>query len=238
MTKSRWLVALWVCLQITRSDVGWADPAHPDWVDSPFAPHVTDGNTVRLGTAVGFLRNEPVDTSALGLSTAFGHRFGRLAIESELDLLALQARSTGFRVGDAERLGVLGRVELVRLDSNYVGENSLLALYVELGAAVAWNHWDAAALDQLMRAVPPDTKRIEGQGGFGLDFDHRLEKPTGFPHRIGWFLGWRVAMSPRDRDSSTVCRGEISCRVALPAGPDDRYVQRSLLFQSSLSATW
>jgi len=62
-----------VCLAITGRGVSWADPAQGepeadparrDWVDNPYAPHVTVGSTVRLGTAVGFLYGEPIDTLA------------------------------------------------------------------------------------------------------------------------------------------------------------------------------
>ncbi|MEO8705778.1 MAG: hypothetical protein ABI867_37450, partial [Kofleriaceae bacterium] len=63
-----------------------------------------------------------------------------------------------------------------------------------------------------------------------------LQEPIGFPHRIGWFLGWRLAFAPHDSEPASVCRG-ISCRAA-PEMADDRYIDRSMLFQSSLSVTW
>jgi hypothetical protein len=88
-----------------------------------------------------------------------------------------------------------------------------------------------------MRVVPDDTKRVEGQVGFGVSLDHRLQQPIGFPHRIGWFLGWRIAMAPHAADTSTVCRGVV-CRASAPPPEDDRFIDRSMLFQSSLVATW
>jgi hypothetical protein len=233
----RWVLIAWVCLGITGPRVGRADPAHVDWVEDPYAPHVTRGTTARLGTAVGFLYGEPVDALALGASAAVGQRFGRLAIESELDYLTLQARGgTGVRLGDGERLGVVGRFDVVRVGPRWVGGNSLLALYVEGGAAVAWNHWYRSGPAERMRTVPGDTKRVEGQVGFGLAIDHRLQEPIGFPHRIGWFLGWRLAMTPSASGPDSVCRGTI-CRVEASM-PDDRFAVRSMLFQSSLSATF
>src|SRR5215467_8535714 len=105
-----------VCLGITGPRVGWADPAHADWVESPFAPHVTNGTTARLGTAVGFIYGELIDVSAIGLTTALGQRFGRLALESELIFLSLQVKGpSSQRLGDAERLGAIARYDVIRI---------------------------------------------------------------------------------------------------------------------------
>jgi hypothetical protein len=197
---------------------------------------------VRLGTAVGFLYGEPLEILAVGATTAVGQRFDRLTIESELDILALQINGgTNQRVGDAERLGVVARFDVIRIGPRWVGGNSLVSLYVEGGAAVAWNHWSPLAATDATRAVPADTKRVEGQAGFGLALDHRLQEPIGFPHRVGWFLGWRIALSPRSAGGATVsCRGS-TCQT-VEAMPDDhltsRFVDRSMLFQSSLAMTW
>jgi hypothetical protein len=238
-----------VCLGITGPGVGWAEPAHvgphvplhADWVEDPYEPHDTRGTTVRLGSSVGFLHGEPLDVQAIGATTAVGQRFGRFTIEAEFDWLALRENGQRSLIGDAERLGVLGRFDVVRLGPRWVGRNSMLALYVEAGAAVAWNHWYQPALNQPMHAVPDDTKRVEGQLGFGLLLDHRLEQPTGFPHRVGWFLGWRLAMLPTSIEPAPVCRSTTTaCRASqpMPATPEERPTERSLLFQSSLAMTW
>jgi hypothetical protein len=239
-----------VCLGITGRGGAWAEPAQPapfdpekaDWVDDPYAPHVTRGTTVRLGSAVGFLYGERLDVLAIGATTAVGQRFGRLAIEAELDALALQLRGeSGLGVGRAERLGAVARFDVIRIGPRWVGANSLLAVYVEGGAAVAWNHWYPVGPREAMRVVPDDTKRVEGQAGFGVSLDHRLQEPIGFPHRIGWFLGWRLGLQPVGSDLGTACRGEAtSCRTvtAMPAPPQDRVIDRSMLFQSSLLVTW
>ena len=241
MTNFRRVLLVLVCVGITGGRVGWAEPAHVDWVEDPYAPHVTRGTTARLGTAVGFLHGEPLDVMAIGATAALGQRFGRLTIESELDYLALQIKGgANQRVGDAERLGVVGRFDVIRIGPRWVGGNSLLAIYVEGGAAVAWNHWWARAANEAMRPVPSDTKRVEGQAGFGLSLDHRLQEPIGFPHRVGWFLGWRIAMAPAGGAAGVACRGAI-CRT-IPTTPDDRFAdrftERSMLFQSSLAMTW
>jgi hypothetical protein len=238
----RWVLLAVVCLGGTGRGAAWAEPAHDDpargdWVDYPFAPHVTRGTTARVGSAVGFIYGEVVDVSAIGLTTAVGYRFGRLAIEAELDYLSLNPRGpSSLRVGDAERLGVVARYDVIRIGPEWVGANSLLSFYVEGGAAVAWNHWYQPGPGEAMRAVPEDSKRVEGQVGFGVALDHRLQEPIAFPHRIGWFLGWRLAMAPHAAETATVCRG-ASCRAAT-AMSDDRFIDRSMLFQSSLSATW
>jgi hypothetical protein len=236
VTNFRWVLFALVCLGITGPRAAWAEPAHGDWVDDPFAPHVTRGTTARVGTAVGFLYGELLDVSAIGLTTAVGHRFGRLAIEAELAYLSLNPRGpSSQRIGDAERLGVVARFDVLRIGPQWVGANSLLAFYVEGGAGTAWNHWYRPRASE-MRVVLDDSQRVEGQVGFGVSLDHRLQEPIGFPHRIGWFLGWRLAMAPHAAETSAVCRGAI-CRSSV-ATPGERFIDRSMLFQSSLVATW
>ena len=223
-----------VCFGFTVAD---AEPARVDYVEDPMAPHNTTGSTARLGTSVGFLYGERVDALALGLVGAAGHRWGRFALEGEYGAFQLSEKGPSERVlGRAQRLGMIARFEVVRLGSTVVGGNSMLALYVEGGADVAWNNWYAPPSDATMRVIPNDTKRVEGQAGFGIMLDHRLQEPIGFPHRIGWFLGWRVAGSPHDSEPASVCRG-VACRP-MPATSGDRLVDRSMLFQSSLSVTW
>jgi hypothetical protein len=237
----RLMIAL-VCLGVTGSRPGWADPPQEreDVVRDPYEPHVTRGNTVRLGTTVGFLYGEPVPALGLGATFSVGQRFGRLAIEAEGALMTLEdPGGSNQTLGDGERLGVLARLDLVRFGPRYIGGNSLAAIYVEGGAAIAWNHWYTPAETEPSRIVPADTKRAEGQIGFGAMLEHRLQEPTGFPRRVGWFLGWRLGVSPAAVDTATVCRGS-TCRVAEPM-PDPstaRFTVRSMLFQSSLFATW
>jgi len=226
-----------MCLGFTVAE---AEPARVDYVEDPMAPHNTTGSTARLGTSVGFLYGEHADALALGLVGAAGRRWGRLALEGEYGAFQLSQVGPSDRVlGRAQRLGVIARFEVVRLGSTVVGGNSMLALYVEGGADVAWNNWYAPPADATVRMIPSDTKRVEGQAGFGIMLDHRLQEPIGFPHRIGWFLGWRLAMAPHAAEASTVCRGAI-CRaaVAMPDSSGDRFIDRSMLFQSSLAATW
>lgn len=231
-----------LCLGFTGSGVAWADAAHPasvDWVESPYAPHRTYGPVARLGTVVGFLFNERIDVTAIGLAAGLGHRFGRFSVESEYTYLQFQERGpSDLRLGTGHRMAVLGRFDIVRVGSQYVGGNSLLSVYLEGGAGVSWNQWFKPGYGEPDRLVPADSKRIEGQAGFGIEIDHRLQEPIGFPKRIGWSLGWRLSMAPHDAEPAVICRSSgVSCRAA-PMMPEERYTDRSMLFQSSLGMMW
>lgn len=230
-------MAVLVCLGFTGTGVAWADPATADYVEDPYADHVTKGTTARLGTVVGFIYGERQDVTAVGAAVAVGQRWGRFALESEYTYLGFQERgSSSLKLGVGHRLGVMARLDVIRIGPRYVGGNSLLSVYVEGGAAVAWNRWSRPNWDEASRLVQNDTERVEGQAGFGIQIDHRLQEPIGFPKRIGWFLGWRLALAPHESDPASICRGE-SCKPA-PMMTEPRYTDRSMLFQSSLSVTW
>lgn len=227
-----------VCLAFTGSGVAWADRATPDfYIEDPYAPHRTVGSTARLGTAVGYLYHEPVGVTAVGVNAAMGYRFGRLGIEAEYTYLGFQAAgSDATSLGNGQRLATLARFDVLRLGPRIVGENSMLAVYIEGGVGTAWNHWYKPAFDEASRLVPDDTRRAEGSVGFGISIDHRLQEPVGFPHRVGWFLGWRMAMSPHQPMTGSICRG-VSCKP-IDMMDEERLVDRSMLFQSSLQFTF
>lgn len=231
------LLAL-VCLAFTGSGVAWADRATPDfYIDDPYAPHRTVGSTARLGTAVGSLYHEPVGVTAVGVSAAAGYRFGRFGIEAEYTYLGFQAAGAdATSLGNGQRLATLARFDVLRLGPRIVGENSMLAVYIEGGVGTSWNHWYKPAFDEASRLVPDDTRRAEGNVGFGISIDHRLQEPVGFPHRVGWFLGWRMAMSPHQQMTGSICRG-VSCKP-IDMMDEERLVDRSMLFQSSLQFTF
>lgn len=241
MRNIRRFHTLIVCLVFTGGHVAWADRTTPDfYIEDPLAPHQTVGSTARLGTAVGFLHNEAVDVTAVGADIGIGYRFGRLAIEAEYKYLAFQVRGPDpTSLGRGQRLAALARFDVIRLGSRIVGENSMMAIYVEGGAGTAWNHWYKPAFDEQSRLVPGDTKRVEGQVGFGLYLDHRLQEPIGFPHRVGWFLGWRMTMAPHEEMSMALCRGgEVACRSVPTMDDGTKLIDRSFLFQSSLQFTF
>ncbi len=227
-----------VCLAFTGSHVAWADRATPDfYIENPYADHDTNGSTARIGTAVGFLYHEAIDVTAVGLDSAIGHRFGRLAIEAEYKYLTFQMRGADpTSLGNGHRLGTLARFDVIRLGPRIVGANSMLSLYVEGGVATAWNHWYKPAFYEASRVVPDDTKRVEGQVGFGITIDHRLQEPVGFPHRVGWFIGWRMSMTPHQPMEASICRG-VACKPIVMMD-EERVMDRSMLFQSSMQFTF
>lgn len=231
--------ALAVCLAFTGGGVAWADEARLPafYVEDPYAPHHTSGSEARVGSAVGFLYHEAVDVTAVGLNGAIGYRFGRLTIEADYTYLAFQAYGPAdTSLGAGHRLAALARFDVLRLGSRIVGENSLFSVYVEGGGGTAWNHWYEPAAAEASRLVPADTRRPEAIAGFGIALDHRLQEPIGFPHRVGWFLGWRMAMAPHQPMEASVCRG-VSCRP-VEVMDEERLVDRSMLFQSSLAFTF
>ncbi len=243
MSHLRPFVLAFVCLAFTGRGIAWGDPTTQspplgkDIIEDPYAPHHTYGTDLRFGTAVGFIYGERLDVLAVGLTAAYGYRFGRLTIEADGAALSLGLKGdSSAHIGSQQQLGALARFDVIRLGPDYVGPNSLFAIYVEGGAAVVWNQWsNPTLLDDAMHVVPANSKRVEGQTGFGIMLDHRLQEPVGLS-RIGWFLGWRLGLAPHSADSAVECRGAI-CRTASPA-PESSYTDRSMLFQSSFQFTW
>lgn len=209
-----------------------------------FALHQTWGPTFRLGTVVGTVEAQRVAATGLGLAAAAGHRFGRLAVESEATLLRLQEQgSSSLALGSSTRLGVIVRYDVVRVGSKLAGPNTMLAMFVEGGAAKTWNHWYHPSARELARWVPEDVERLEGQAGMGLAIDHRITPRAGYPTRFAWQVGWRLA-APAPVEQPYACRG--SCLLAMPApsaqagdgGMSSASWEGSILFQSSLALTW
>jgi hypothetical protein len=250
MRASRPTVAVAVCGLLTVGHVAWADeqqPApeepildDPRAADGPLAPHYTYGPTFRAGTAVGHVYGPRLHVLALGGLIAAGHRWGRITIEGELGYLDYQELGpSSSSVGHALRLGVIGRAELVRFGSEWVGANSLAAIYVEGGAARQRDTWYRSIDDpeSSARIVPDSGTHTEATFGFGVLLDHRLEQPSRLS-RVGWMLGWRAVAAPGAPESYMICRGTTCARESAPSTTMDRATARSLLFTSSLSFTW
>ena len=229
-----------VCLAFTGAGVAWADDGTPvaDQIVPKPHPRSDDGSTVRLGTAAGFIYGAPVDVTAIGLTAAVGQRFGRLGIDAEYTWLSFQSHElyqgpVGLEdgdvgVGSGKRLAVLARFDALRFGPTVDHRRSLLTIYVEGGAARAWNHWSRpTAVSTASNIVPTDTTRNEGQAGFGLML---------FPHRVAWLIGWRFSVTPHEPMTAAVCRG-TSCKPYTMAD-DGSYVDQSMLFESSLEFTF
>jgi hypothetical protein len=236
-----------VFVVLTAAGVASADPARPDlYVEDPYAPHDTSGSTASLGTMVGFLYGMPQEVTELGVVAAAGQRWGRFSLEAELAYYDLEAVSTymtplgetsgNVGIGRGERAAVLARFDVLRVGSHVMGPNSMAALYVEGGGATEWVQF-TSPLDDGLR--PDNSHRIEGVVGVGVMLDHRLQEPIGFPHRIAWFLGLRMMMSPHQAMDATVCRSDTICaREEMPGEADAGPVDQSMVFQSSLAFTF
>jgi hypothetical protein len=234
----RAVVGFSLCLVFTARPLARADSALPDTglVDS-LKPHMTWGPSVRVGTVVGAVEASAASATSLGLAIAAGHRFGRLAIESELTLMTLEEPGpSSLSLGRAERLGVIVRYDVVRFTADSIGPNTLIGGFVEGGAAQSWAQWYEPGDRELPRNVPADTRRVEGQAGMGVSIDHRLQDAHGSLSRVAWHLGWRFAAPSLREESGYACRG--ACRLASEPIQTSEKLERSVLFQSSLAFTW
>jgi hypothetical protein len=234
-------------LLFTVRHVAWADDSQLDepppgvaderWVDSPYAPHHPYGPVIRGGTQVGYVYGKRLEVLALGGNLAVGHRWDRLTVEAEYAYLGFsELGPSSLALGHAHRYGITLRAEPVRLGSNIVGQNSMVALYAEVSAARMDETWYRPAFDQPMRVVPADDAHTEGSVGFGVLIDHRLERPSKLS-RVGWLLGWRLLAAPDAPEDYVVCRGQTCARTSDPM-PMKRSYETALLFTSSLSLTW
>jgi hypothetical protein len=208
------------------------------WIDDPYQPHDTSGANARLGSAVGHLVHDGKTYTALGGAVAVGPRIGRFTFEADFLFLDLSAPGpSNLHYGNAARLGVMARVDFLRFGPRIIGANSLLALYGELGAARQWHQWARPGEREPQREIPVDGSISTGVIGFGLNLDHRLEQPRGFPKRVGWQLGWQLTSSrTREPDPMMICRGP-SC-IAAPSEPREAARNTALLVTSTIAVTW
>lgn len=208
------------------------------WIDDPYQPHDTTGASLRAGSAVGHLVHDGKAYTALGGALAVGPRIGRFTFEADFLYVDLSAPGPStLHCGRAERLGAMARFDVLRFGPRMIGANSLLAIYAEAGAARQWHQWSRPGERDPQREVPIDSSLSTGVVGFGLNLDHRLEQPRGFPNRIGWQLGWQLTSSrTRAPDPMVICRGP-SC-VAAPSRPRESGRDTALLVTSTIAVTW
>ena len=233
------LAGVW--LIFTGAGVGWAGPQQVSskrWVDDPYADHVTNGTLLRFGSAVAAVHVDDRKYTGLGATIAIGRRVGILSVDLEYTYLGLQDPGpSSLHYGRAQQLGAVARVDVVRLGSRLVGANSMMAFYAEGALQRTMYHYYRPTFGEAPRLVPADNGRSQAAVGFGLWLDHRLEQPLGFPNRVGWQLGWRMAASPRDApDPMISCRG---C-LAAPAGgmTTSKAYDAELVVTSTLDFTW
>jgi hypothetical protein len=223
-----------LCLAFTFDGRARADSSHVTSEEAP-RPNKTWGPSLRLGSLVGVIQARGKAATGLGLVAAGGHRFGRLAIESELGWLRMEERGpSSLELGSSTRLGVMFRYDVVRVSPVTIGPGTIVSFFLEAGASQTWTHWRAAAANELPRVVPDDTRRVEGQGGLGISIDHQVTTPHAYPYRVAWQLGWRFS-APPPVEEAYACRG--SCRLA-PMMTRSSSMEGSVLFESSLQLTW
>jgi len=233
-----------MCLGFTLPAIAVADEARPSpqvrdrWVEDPYQPHDTNGPNLRVGSAVGWLVHDDQTYTALGGALAVGPRIGRFALEAGYVFAQLsEPGPSTLAHGSMHRISVNGRADLIRLGSRTLGPNSMLAIYGEAGLARQLHYWLRPAEGQARRTIPVDGGRSMAVFGFGINLDHRLEQPLGFPSRIGWQLGWQLTASDRQAPGNTVvCRGP-EC-VAGPLVPRAPGRDTSLLVTSTIAFTW
>jgi hypothetical protein len=215
-----------------------SEVATKGWIDDPYQPHDTSGTNARVGSAVGYLVHDGRAYTAVGGALAVGPRLGRFTLEADFLYLDLSAPGPStLHYGNAERLGIMGRVDVLRVGPRVIGANSLLAFYAEAGAARQWHNWSRPGDRDPQREVPIDGAIATGVVGFGLNLDHRLEQPRGFPRRVGWQLGWQLTSSrTKAPDPMVVCRGS-SC-IAAPVHMRESGRDTALLVTSTIAVTW
>jgi hypothetical protein len=209
------------------------------WVDDPYQPHETFGPNLRVGSAVGYLIHDEQQYTMLGAAVAIGPRIGRFALEAGYVFAELsEPGPSSLAHGNIHRLSINSRADLIRLGSSSLGPNSMLALYGEVGVARQLHHWYKPGEGTARRIIPEDNGRTVGVLGFGLNLDHRLEQPLGFPSRIGWQLGWQLTASDRQEMGPTVeCKSPGNC-IAGPVMQHGRVRDTSLLVTSTIAFTW
>jgi hypothetical protein len=227
-----------VLLAFTGAQPAVADtpPDTSRWVDDPYADHDTTGTNVRFGSAVGHLIHDGKQYTALGAAVAAGPRIGRFTFEADYLYLSLtEPGPSSRRYGSAHRLGAMARADVIRLGPRIAGPNSMLSIYAEVGVARQWHRWQTA-MDEPSRATPIDTAVTTGVAGFGFNLDHRLEKPLGFPSRVGWQLGWQLTSTPSRMPDQVVCRG-VACAASTTPEPTPSR-NTALLVTSTIAFTW
>ena len=125
----------------------------------------------------------------LGPMVGLGARFGRFL--GEVDYAYLSFIDPDTQDGQVQRLGANLRFDVDRayLECTRYACTRATSFYVEGGAAERYGHWfiDNAHVAPLTSPTP------ELHLGLGLEWDNQIA-----PHRNGWQLGLRVALTPND----------------------------------------
>jgi hypothetical protein len=152
------------------------------------------GPVVRLGTAVGFSEIGERSVSTLGGQVALGYRIGPVILDAEYERLAmltyLEDEYHNANRGRLHRIGVSGRIFLLRIGGRVRDPSSSLRLYLEGGAGRQSGRWSTGE----------DFDRNDVSVGAGWLLDFKDAPPRiGLPfHSFGWHFGWRVTAARAD----------------------------------------
>lgn len=219
------------------ADDGYAS----DWLDPVAVQELTEeltgdrepvarvGPAMRLGTAIGFTTFAGQRVNSVGGYVSAAWQFGRFAVEADYGLFRMNHRVTTETYSGSQNLGrfhrgsLSGRLDLIRLGRDWVGDNSKLIFWLQGGIGRQAGSFDTGESFQ----------RNDVTGGFGWLLDHRLKKPLGFPSRVGWHFGWRLIRTgvPTVHAKSATCKAPI-------CGYDEPHGDTSLLVSSGVHFSW
>jgi hypothetical protein len=217
-------------LIFTGGELARAQTSHEDLFPPEPAPGARNGPGLRLGTVTGYEVFADKRVSALGGHVAVSARLGPVSAEAEYSHLMLYEpderpeHSGNTQIGELDRIGVTGRLDIDALSRLMVGPRSRLVLWLEAGLGAQRGRWYTGQAFQ----------RSDRVAGAGWLLDHRLKRPLGFPSRIGWHFGWRVVLPSEPRPAYTA---SIVCKATGCANEDaDRHV--GLLVSSGMQFSW
>ena len=237
--SNRLFVAVTLLLGFTGVDLVWADGAHHGGgeldVDEVFEitrdpePKARNGPAMRFGSAVGYTMFAGHRVDSLGGYVSAAWQVGRFAVEADYGYFRMHEQvhnrefSGNVEIGRFHRASVSGRLDVLRLGRDFVGENTKLIFWLEGGVGRQAGYFNTGESFQ----------RNDVTGGFGWLLDHRLKKPLGFPSRVGWHFGWRLVRTgvPTLSGKSIVCKAPV-CSY------DERDNDIGLLVSSGMHLSW
>jgi hypothetical protein len=217
-------------LMFTGGAPARAETSHEDVFGPEEAPGARNGPGLRMGTVTGYEVFADQRVAALGGHVAASARLGPVSAEAEYSHMVLYEREEGpeysgnMEIGQLDRIGVTGRLDIDALSKLMIGPRSRLVLWLEVGLGAQRGRWYTGQAFQ----------RSDRVAGAGWLLDHRLKKPLGFPSRIGWHFGWRVVIPSEPRPAYTA---RIVCKAQ---GCGDEAADRrvGLLVSSGMQFSW
>jgi hypothetical protein len=154
------------------------------------------GPTTRFGLTGGIANPTSPGGGQLGPMVALGERAGAFVVEVDYAYLSF------FGADVDHRFGLNLRADLFRSESSrclltYACTRGA-TLFGEIGSAERFGHVPVDA----QNPMPVETSQPEAHVGIGLELENQL-----IPHRNGWQLGLRFAITHGAPTLGTACRG-------------------------------